>query len=71
MADVTPLHKKVRKIYKKTTGQLVFSQYFRKYSKGACLHKYLFFFDKFLPKQQFGFRNRYSTQQCLLVLLEK
>ena len=39
--------------------------------KGACLHKCLVFFDNFLSKQQCGFRKGYSTQQCLLALLEK
>ena len=29
------------------------------------------FFDNFLSKQQRGFRKGYSTQQCLLALLEK
>ena len=29
------------------------------------------FFDNFLSKQQCGFRKGYSTQQCLLALLEK
>ena len=29
------------------------------------------FFGKFLSKQQCGFRKGYSTQQCLLALLEK
>ena len=29
------------------------------------------FFDNFLSKQQWGFRKGYSTQQCLLALLEK
>ena len=29
------------------------------------------FFDKFLSKQQSGFRKGYSTQKCLLTLLEK
>ena len=29
------------------------------------------FFDNFLSKQKCGFRKGYSTQQCLLVLLEK
>ena len=38
--------------------------------KGACLHKCLFF-DNFLSKQQCGFPKGYSTQQCLLTLLEK
>ena len=36
--------------------------------KGVCLHKCLVFFDK---KQQSGFGKGYSTQQCLLALLEK
>ena len=39
--------------------------------KGACLHKCLVFFDNFLSKQQCGSRKGYSTQQCLLALLEK
>ena len=29
------------------------------------------FFDNFLSKQQCGLRKGYSTQQCLLALLEK
>ena len=41
------------------------------YLKGAFLQKYLAFFYNFLSKQQCGFRKVYSTQQCLLALLEK
>ena len=29
------------------------------------------YFDKILFKYQFGFRQGYSSQQCLLVLIEK
>ena len=29
------------------------------------------YFDKILSKYQFGFRQGYSSQQCLLVLIEK
>ena len=54
----------------KTTDQLVFFEYSRKYSKGECLHECLVF-DNFLSKQKCDFRKGYSTHQCLLALLEK
>ena len=57
MANVTPLHKKGKKDLK------VFER--------SMFAQMSSFFDNFLSKQQCGFRKGYSTQQCLLALLEK
>ena len=69
MADVTPLHKKGRKDLKENYRPVsilpVFSKVFER-----SMFEY-FFFDNFLSKEQCGFRKGYSTQQCLLALLEK
>ena len=70
-ADVTPIHKKVRKVRKKTIGQSAFYQPYQKYLKELRLYKCLIFLKTFFNKQQCGFRKGYNTQQCLLKMLEK
>ena len=47
IADVTPLHKKVRKTLEKTADLLVFFQFSRQYVKGVCFPKCLIFLITF------------------------
>ena len=56
-ADVTPIHKKVRKIRKKTIGQSAFYQSYQKYLKELCLYKCLLFLKTFLTNS-----NAYSVK---------
>ena len=71
MADVTPLHKKgnkdLKENYRPVSILLVFSKVFER----TMFAQMSSFFDNFLSKQQCGFQKGYSTQQCLLALLEK
>ena len=60
LADITPLHKKDSFL---PTLSKIFERILFEEMSG--------FFDNFLSEQQCGFRKRYSTQHCLLNLLEK
>ena len=65
MTDLTPLHKK---------GNLVTSvsilPIFSKVFERSMFAQMSSFFDNFLSKQQCGFQKGYSTQKCILALLE-
>ena len=39
--------------------------------KNVFLNKYQIFFDNILSKYQYGFRKGFTTQHCLLAMLEK
>ena len=71
MADVTPLHKKGKKDLKENYRPVSFLPVFSKVFERSMFAQMSSFFDNFLSKQQCGFRKGYSTQQCLLALLEK
>ena len=71
MADVTPLHKKGKKDLKENYRPVSILQVFSKVFERSTFAQMSSFFDNFLSKQQCGFRKGYSTQQCLLALLEK
>ena len=70
-ADVTPIHKKSKKVREKTIGQSTFFQSYQKYLKELCLYKCQLFLEDIFNKQQCGFRKGYNTQPCLLKMLEK
>ena len=70
-ADVTPLYKKGKKDvndnYRPVSILPNLSKIFEK-----CMFKQITqFFDKIFSKYQCGFRKGFSTQQCLLAMLEK
>ena len=70
MADATPLHKKGKKDFKNYRAVSIlpiFSKVFERNMFAQMSNV----FDKFLSKQQGGFQEGYSIQQCLLALLEK
>ena len=71
MADVTPLHKKDTKDLKENYKPVCILPVFSKVFERSMFAQMSSFFDNFLSKQQCGFRKGYSTQQCLLALLEK
>ena len=71
MADVTPLHKKAKKDLKENYRPVSIVPIFSKVFERSMFAQMSSFFDNFLSKQQCGFRKGYSTQQCLLALLEK
>ena len=70
-ADVTPLHKKGKKDkidnYRPVSILPTLSKCFKK-----CMFSQMSaYFDEIFSKYQYGFRKGYSSQQCLLALLEK
>ena len=71
MADVTPLHKKGKKDLQENYRPVSILPVFSKVFERSMFAQMSSFFDNFLSKQQCGFRKGYSTQQCLLALLEK
>ena len=71
MADVTPLHKKGKKDLKENYRPVSILPVFSKVLERSMFAQMSSFFDNFLSKQQCGFPKGYSTQQCLLALLEK
>ena len=71
MADMTPLHKKDKKDLKENYRPVSILPVFSKVFERSMFAQMSSLFDNFLSKQQCGFRKGYSTQQCLLALLEK
>ena len=71
MADVTPLHKKGKKDLKENYRPVSILPVFSKVFERSMFAQMSSFFDNFLLKQQCGFRKGYSTEKCLLTLLEK
>ena len=71
LADITPLHKKWRKDNKENYRPVSILPTLSKIFEKIFFEQISVFFDKFLSDQQCGFRKGYSTQLCLLNLLEK
>ena len=71
MADVTPLHKKGKRDLKENYRPVSILPVFSKVFERSMFAQMSSFFDNVLSKQQCGFRKGYSTQHCLLALLEK
>ena len=71
MVDVTPLHKKGKKDLKENYRPVSILPVFSKVFERSMFAQITCFFYNLLSKQQCGFRKGYSTQQCLLALLEK
>ena len=68
---MTPLLKKGKKDLKENYRPGSILPIFSKVFERSMFTQMSSFFDNFLSKQQYGFRKGYSTQQCLLALLEK
>ena len=70
LADVTPVHKKGRKDMKENFRPVSILPTLSKFF-GKCMFTQMSsYFDNFFSNQQCGFRKGYSTQHCLLVMLE-
>ena len=70
LADVTPLHKKSRKGLKDNYRPVSILPTLSKIFERIMFAEISAFFDNFFSKYQGGFRKDYSTQHCLLTMLE-
>ena len=70
-ADVTPLYKKCNKSLKGNYRPVSILPISSKVFERSMLKQMSSFFDDIFSKYQHGFRKGFSTQQCLLALLEK
>ena len=70
-ADVTPLHKKCNKSFKKSYSQINILPILSKVFERSMFNQMSSFFDDIFWKYQYGWRKGFSSQQCLLGLLEK
>ena len=71
LADITRLHKKGRKDNKENYRPVSTLPTLSEIFERILFEQMSDFFDNFLSEQHCGFRKRYSTQHCLLNLLEK
>ena len=70
-ADVTPLHKKCIKSLKENYRAVSILPILSKVFERSIFKQMSGFFGDTSSKYQYGFRKGFSTQQCLLALLEK
>ena len=70
LADVTPVHKKERKDMKENFRSVSILTTLSKFFEKCMFAQMSTFFDNIFSNQQRGFRKGYSTQYCLLVMLE-
>ena len=70
LADVTPVHKKGRKDMKENFRPVSILPALSKMFEKCMFAQISTFFDNIFSNQQCGFRKGYSTQHCLLVILE-
>ena len=70
-ADVTLLHKKSNKSLKENYRPVSILPILSKLFERGMFKQMSGFFDYIFSKYQYGFRKGFSTQQCLLALLEK
>ena len=71
LADIAPLHKKGREDNKENYRPVSILPTLSKIFEKILFEQMSVFFENFLSSQQCSFRKRYSTQHCLLNLLEK
>ena len=71
LADITPLHKKGRKDNKENYRPVSILPTLSKIFERILFEQISGFFDNFLSEKQCGFEKGYSTQHCLVNLLEK
>ena len=70
-ADVTPLHKKCNKSLKENYRPVSILPILSKVVERSIFKQISSFYYDIFSKYQYGFREGFSTQQCLLALLEK
>ena len=68
---MTPLQKKGKKDKKDNYRPVSILQTLSKCFEKCMFSQMSAYFDEIFSKYQYGFRKGYSTQQCLLALLEK
>ena len=56
LANVTPVYKKAQRIQRKVTGRYVSCQISQKFTKGAFLSQFKFYFENISSKFQTGFK---------------
>ena len=71
LADITPLHKKGRKDNKENYRPVSILPTLSKIFERTLFEQISGSFDNFLSEKECGFRKGYSTQYCLVNLLEK
>jgi len=71
LADITPLHKKGKKDMKENYRPVSILPTLSKIFEKCMFSQISEYFNTFFSDQQCGFRKGYSTQHCLLVMLEK
>ena len=70
-ADIKPVYQKDSRNEKKNYRPVSILPNLSKIY-GRCMYTQMnMYFDPILSKYQFGFRNEYSAQQCLLIMIEK
>ena len=70
-ADVTPFHKKGRRDAKQNYRPVCILPTLSKIYERSMVKQMSSFFEDIFSKHQRGYRKSFSTQQCLLTLLEK
>ena len=71
LADVTPLHKKGKKDKKDNYRPVSILPTLSKCFEKCMFSQMSAYFDEIFSKHRYGLRKGYSSQQCLLALLEK
>ena len=70
-AEVVPVYKKMIKRIRITTDLSVFCLIYQNYMKGVCINISNKYFESLLSQFQCGFKQGFSAQNCLLVMVEK
>ena len=70
-ADIKPIYKKESRNEKENYRPITFSPNLSKIFERCMYDQLKNHFDKLLSKYQCGFRERFSTQHCLLAMIEK
>ena len=69
-ADITPVHKKKEKSEKTNDRYVIIFPNLSKIYEKLIYNQLYDYFDAILFPSQYGFRKRYSSQNCLLAMLE-
>ena len=69
-ADITPVHKKKEKSEKTNDRYVIIFPNLSKIYEKLIYNQLYDYFDTILFPSQYGFRKRYSSQNCLLAMLE-
>ena len=70
-ADIVPAHKKRSKLSKENYRPISILSNVSKIYERCLYDQIVTYFEYIFPRYQCGFREGYSAQQCLLVMIEK